>query len=58
LVTIERFLSKLHPLNPEKILHKIPSIEKSIPMDHYMVIYGGIVQISTAGMGAQSWLHG
>jgi hypothetical protein len=31
-------------------------VEKSIPAGHYMVIYGGIVQISTAGMGAQSRL--
>jgi hypothetical protein len=30
---------------------------KSIPAGHCMVIYGGIVQISTAGMGAQSRLH-
>jgi hypothetical protein len=55
---IERFLSKLPPLDAEKILHKTLYIKKSIPTGHYIVIHGGIVQISTAGMGAQSRLHG
>jgi hypothetical protein len=51
-------LSKRPSLYAAKIPHKTLYIEQLIPACHYVAIYGGVVQISTEGMGAQSRLHG